>query len=320
MRHTLTITLNPAIDLTTSVSKLVPGRKLRCEAPKVHPGGGGVNVSRTIKELGGSSTALVAVGGATGELMRELLAAAGIDAVFLDAMGTTRQSFAVHDRNTGEQFRFVLPGPTQDAAFAERALSAVTELMATGGYRYVVASGSLPPGVPIGFYGSVAEVVRAHDARLIVDASGPALETALGHGVFLVRTNAGEAQVLAEVLNIDPSNPEKLCRAIISERAAEVVIVALGAEGALLVSATDAVRIRSPRVEVVSPVGAGDSFVGALSFALAEGWPLEQACKYGVAAAAAAVTTEATELAHKVDVDRLYAEMGNELSNVASRS
>jgi 6-phosphofructokinase 2 len=318
MHRILTLTLNPAIDLTTSVSKMVPGRKLRCEPPRIHPGGGGVNVSRTIKELGGTSVALVAVGGTTGAQMRELLAGAGIDAVFIDAKGSTRQSFAVHDRSTGEQFRFVLPGPTQDNAFAERTLSVLTELLAAGDYRHVVASGSLPLGLPVGFYGSVAEVVNASGARLILDASGPALEAALGRGVFLLRINAGEAQLLAEILNIDPNNPERLCRTIVNERAADVVIVALGAEGALLVSGAGAVRIQSPHVEVASPVGAGDSFVGALTFALSEGWSLESACAYGVAAAAAAVTTEATELARKADVDRLYAGMGGELPNVTS--
>ena len=320
MHPILTLTLNPAIDLTTSVSNMAPGRKLRCDPPQIHPGGGGVNVSRTIKELGGDSTALVAVGGATGAQMRELLADAGLDAVFIDAEGATRQSFAVHDRSSGEQFRFVLPGPTQDEALAERALSVLTEMLAAGDCRYVVASGSLPPGLPVEFYGSVSDIVSASGTRMILDASGPALEAALGRGVFILRTNDGEARLLAEVLNIDPNNPEKLCRAIINERAAEVVIVALGTEGALLVSGAGAVQIRSPKVKVASPVGAGDSFVGALTFALSEGWTLERACAYGVAAAAAAVMTEATELARKADVDRLYIGMGGELPSVTSRA
>jgi 6-phosphofructokinase 2 len=318
MHRILTLTPNPAIDLTTSVSRVVPGRKLRCEAPKIHPGGGGVNVSRTIAELGGTSTALVAIGGPTGVQMREMLAEAGLEVVFIETSGITRQSFAVHDRSTGEQFRFVLPGPVQDEAFSERMLSILGELLAAGGYGYVVASGSLPPGMPVGFYGRVAELARARGARLVLDASGPALEAALGHGVFLVRINASEAQLLAKVMDLDPSEPEKLCRAIVNEKMAEVVIVALGAEGALLVSRSGALRIRAPQVDVVSAVGAGDSFVGALSFALSIGRSLEQACTYGVAAAAAAVTTEATELARRPDVDRLHAAMKNELWDITT--
>lgn len=310
MRRVLTITLNPAIDITTAVPELLPGRKLRCETPRIDPGGGGINASRVIKELGGASTALVAVAGATGALMRELLADAGVEAVFLDADGMTRQSFAVHDRATGEQFRFVLPGPTQDAAFAERALARVSKLLADGEYPYVVASGSLPPGLADDFYGSTAELVHSRGSRLILDTSGPALKAALGRGVFLVRPDFAEAKTLAADLGADAEGPETVARSILDRGGAEVMIVTLGADGALLVSEGGSVYIRPPRVRVVSAVGAGDSFVGALSFALAEGWPLERACAYGVAAAAAAVTTEATELAHKPDVDRLFARIG----------
>jgi len=303
----LTITLNPAVDITTAAAEVVPGRKLRCDQPRIDPGGGGVNVARVIKELGGATTALVAVGGVTGALMRTLIEAAGIDAVFLDAAGTTRQSFAVHDRAAGVQYRFVLPGPAQDAIFSERALAAVGDLLATGNFPYVVASGSLPPGMPDDFYGELAEVARARGARMVLDTSGRSLAGALGGGAFLIRTNHTEARELAETLKVDPDDPETLARSIVASGSAEAAIVTLGADGALLVTKDDAARIRPPHVDVVSPVGAGDSFVGASCFALAEGWPIARACAYGVAAAAAALTTEATELAHKDDINRLFA-------------
>lgn len=313
MQRILTITLNPAIDYATTVEEFVPGRKLRCEQPRIDPGGGGVNVSRVIKELGGASTALVAVAGVTGALMRELLADTGIEAVFLNAKGTTRQSFAVHDQSSGKQFRLVFPGPEQDSAFAEQTLAKLEKLLAPGDFAYVVASGSLPPGLPDDFYGRVAEIVRKRESRLILDTSGPALRAALGRGVFLVKPDAVEAEALAAALGTEAKDPAVLARSILDGGGAEVVIITLGADGALLASKEGTIRIRPPPVEVVSAVGAGDSFVGALSFALADGWPLDQACAYGGAAAAAAVTTRATELAHKPDVDRLYAEMKREL-------
>lgn len=307
MPRILTITLNPAIDVTTAVEAVVPGRKLRCDPPRIDPGGGGVNVSRVIKELGGATTALVAVAGATGAIMQELLEAAGIETVIIEATGMTRQSIAVHDRRSGGQYRFVLPGPVQDAAFAEQALATVRDLLTTGDYPYVVASGSLPPGVPDDFYGRLAELVRAHGARTILDTSGAALAGALGRGAFLIRTNHHEARELAEALNDDTDDPESLARSIVARGGAEAVIMTTGADGAILVSEHGTGRIRPPHVEVVSPVGAGDSFVGALCFALAEGWPIERACAHGVAAAAAAMTTEATELAHGDDIRRLFA-------------
>lgn len=320
MRRILTITLNPAIDITTAVGELAPGRKLRCETPRIDPGGGGVNVSRMINELGGATTALVAVGGATGELMRTLLGNAGIEAVFLDADGMTRQSFAVHDNATAAQYRFVLPGPTQNASFADRALATVNDLLTGGDFPYVVASGSLPPGVSENFYGDLAEVVRAQASRLILDTSGPGLRAALGRGVFLLRTNRIEARELATGFVNDPDDPQGLARSLLESGAAEFVIITLGADGMLMASKSGMVRIESPRVDVVSPVGAGDSFVGALGFALCQAWPLERACSYGVASAAAAMMTEATELAHKQDVDRLHALIENNERRVEMRS
>lgn len=319
MPRILTITLNPAIDITTTVEEVVPGRKLRCDPPRIDPGGGGVNVSRVIKELGGATTALVAVAGATGVMMQELLEAAAIEMVLVDAAGMTRQSFAVHDRTSGGQYRFVLPGSPQDAAFAERTLAAVRDLLSSGEYPFVVASGSLPPGLSEGFYGDLAEVVRAHGARTILDTSGPALQAALGHGVFLIRTNRHEARELAETLNADPEDPESLARSIVANGSADAVILTLDADGALLVSQHGAVRIRPPAVKVVSPVGAGDSFVGALCFALAEGWSIERTCAYGVAAAAAAMTTEATELAHGDDIKRLFAAIEGDIPRLPEK-
>jgi 6-phosphofructokinase 2 len=317
MPRILTITLNPAVDMTTATPEVVPGRKLRCDPPRIDPGGGGVNVSRVIVELGGATTALVAIAGVTGAMIRSLLGAARIDAIFIEAAGMTRQSFAVHDRSGGGQYRFVLPGPTQDAAFAERCLATVGDLLATGMFPYVVASGSLPPGVPDDFYGRLAGVVHGHGARMILDTSGRSLAGALGSGAFLIRTNRIEARELAETLHVDPDDPERVARSIVTSRSAEAAIMTLGADGALLVTDHGTARFRPPHVDVVSPVGAGDSFVAALSVALTDGWPMERACAYGVASAAAAMMTEATELAHRDDVNRMFAAIRDQIAGSA---
>lgn len=303
----LTITFNPAVDLTTGVGRLVAGPKLRCEAPTIEPGGGGVNVSRVIRELGGTSTALVAVAGATGAWTRELLARAGIEAVYVEACGATRQSFAVHDRSTGEQYRFVLPGDVQDEAFAERALDVLERLLGETPYGYVVGSGSLPPGLPDDFYGRIARIVHDHGARFILDTSGAPLVAAMGRGVFLVKSNHDETRTLAEAYGVAVDAPEALGRRIVDAGDAEVVILTMGADGGMLISAAGVERVRAPKVKVRSKVGAGDSFVGALSHALASEWALGEAFALGVAAAAAAVTTAATELARKPDIEELYA-------------
>ncbi len=309
MQKILTITLNPSIDLATSVDEFVAGRKLRCSVPRIDPGGGGVNVSRMIKALGGESKAVVAIAGAIGDYMRELLLVTGIDAVFLEAKGMTRQNIAIRNLTNGELFRFVLPGSSQGADFGNLALEKIEELISAEPYGYVIGSGSLPPGIPENFYAQAAEVANRNGSHFILDTSGPALKAAFGRGIFLIKTDLLESQILQEIIGQSIKEPERLAKAILQNHGAEIVIVTLGADGALLASAEEILRIPAPKVGVVSPVGAGDSFVAALSFALASGWSLKQAACYGVASAAAAVTTEATELAHKQDVDVLYADI-----------
>jgi 6-phosphofructokinase 2 len=306
----LTITLNPALDLTTSVGKLEPGGKMRCAVPRYDPGGGGINVSRIIAELGGESLAFVGLAGHTGRLMREMVENAGIATEAFELRGETRITLQVVERSSDDQYRFVLPGPQQDASVEERLLAALDECIDRGQFRYVVASGSLPPGLSDGFYGRLAGHVNDAGGRLILDTSGPALHSALGKSLYLVKPDRQEAEsLLLETKAAEDAGVEDLAGSLLACNAAEAVIVTLGSKGAVLASAEGQVRFRSPQVAVRSMTGAGDSFVGALCWALASDWPLVEACRYGVAAAAAAVTTEATELAHRQDVQALYQRM-----------
>lgn len=307
MTQILTVTLNPAVDFTTAADHIEPGPKLRCDPPVIEPGGGGVNVSRMIRLLGGSSTALVAIGGATGELMRTLMAGEALDCVFVEACGDTRMSFAVHERGTSDQYRFVLPGPEQDEAFARRVVTRFEALLQERHYACVVGSGSLPPGVPDDFYGRLAEISTRHGARFILDASGPALIAGLGPHVAVVKPNDIEARMLAESLGLASDDFVALGQHLVAHRKTQAAVLTLGEEGALLVTESGVSHVRPPSVPVVSKVGAGDSFVGAMVHGLASGMPIEQAFALGVSAAAAAVMTPATELARREDVERIYA-------------
>jgi 6-phosphofructokinase 2 len=303
----LTLTLNPALDITTSVEQLRPQRKLRCSAPRYDAGGGGINVSRAIRELGGSSLAFVAAGGATGKHLLDILGASGIDAVVHECRGDTRFSLTVMEQSSGEHFRFVLPGPQQDEAHADALLQAVTSAIDQGA-QFIVASGSLPPGVPIDFYGHVARHAKRAGAALILDTSGPALSAALKDHPYCVRINHHEAR---ELIGGDDAivAADALARRLIDEGTAEVAIITIADQGAIVATTQGVTRIRPPRVTVRSTVGAGDSFVAALTLGLARQWPVERAARYGVAAAAAAVTTEATELCRRTDTERYFAEL-----------
>jgi 6-phosphofructokinase 2 len=314
MLPVLTVTLNPALDVTTSVDRLLPQQKLRCAAPRLDPGGGGVNVSRAIKELGGESLAFVAIGGNTGAQFRTLLNRTGIKIEYWPLIEETRSSFTVMEDATSQHYRFVLPGPCISPAEAEAILNKLASRIEryTG---YVVASGSLPPGVPDNFYARLARRTRELGGRLIVDTHGAPLRMATAERPYLIRVNHLEAQ---ELLGGDTDvAAHMLGRQLVGSGLCEAAIVTVGAGGAIVASVGHQIEIRPPKVEVRSSVGAGDSFVAALTFGLASGWHLEEAARYGVAAAAAAVTTEATELCKRETVDAFFARMGGTLRAAA---
>lgn len=310
MLPVLTVTLNPALDVTTAIDRMVPQQKLRCAAPRFDAGGGGVNVSRAIRELGGESRAFVAIGGNTGAQLRTILNRTGLDVEYWPLLEETRVSFTVMEDATAQHYRFVLPGPTISPAEADAILARIASRIE----RYpgfVVASGSLPPGVPEDFYGRLVLRARQLRAKVIVDTHGAALQAAAAARPYLIRLNHLEAQELLGG-NTDIA-AHTLGRQLVDSGLCEAAIVTIGAAGAIVTSADRQIEIRPPRVEVRSSVGAGDSFVAALTFGLANGWALEEAARYGVAAAAAAVTTEATQLCQRETVDAFFAQIGGQL-------
>ena len=190
MQPILTLTVNPALDVSTATEQVISGHKLRCGASRLDPGGGGVNVSRVVQRLGGRTLAVYTAGGPTGEAYRRLIEAERVPTLAVPIQGSTREDFTVDETTTGEQFRFVLQGPELSEPEWRLCLALVADSIPVGGY--VVASGSLPPGVPDDFYAQVARLARLHDAHCIVDASGPALSEALAEGVFLVKPSRRE--------------------------------------------------------------------------------------------------------------------------------
>jgi 6-phosphofructokinase 2 len=304
----LTVTLNPALDTTTSVARLEPQRKLRCSPPIFHPGGGGANVSRAIRELGGTSKAFVALGGHTGHEYSDLLRAAGIDCIEYRLAGETRTSLTVMEEETGLHFRFVLPGPPQEPRHGEEILAELGRIIG-GGVGFVVASGSLLPGIAEDFYARLGDLARWHNARLILDTHGAALKRALAGRPYLIRLNQLEAQELADETSAGLT-PAAAASRLVAAGSAEVVVFAMGERGSLVTTRDAQFTIAPPAVTVHSMVGAGDSYVAALTLALARGWSLESANRYGVAAAASAVTREATQLCERTSTERLYGETG----------
>ncbi|MDO8386416.1 MAG: 1-phosphofructokinase family hexose kinase [Polaromonas sp.] len=299
----LTLTMNPALDVSTSTDKVTDTHKLRCAAAQFHPGGGGINVARVLQRLGSNCLALYPAGGMNGQRLRQLLDQEQVRSQSLAIAGETRESFHVHETASGRDFRFVLPGPALNAAEWQACLDVVSGAAAPP--SWLVASGSLPPGVPVDFYAQLTRLARARGSRVVLDSSGPALAAALAEGVHLIKPSLRELRELTGLpLETDPQRLAA-ARTIIAAGQAQVVALSLGEEGALLVTADQALRASAVPVAVASTIGAGDSFVGGLVWALSRQTDLAQAFRYAMGSAAAALLSAGTALCQPADVERL---------------
>ena len=301
----VSLTMNPCLDLSAVVDRVVSDRKLRCGPPRWEPGGGGVNVARAIRRLGGDALAIFPAGGPAGERLRELLAAEGVPHRALPIVGRTRENFNVDEVTTAHQFRFVLPGPELTAAEREACLEEIAGLRPFP--PYVVASGSLPPGVPADFLARLARLVRKQGGRLVLDTSGEPARQALDEGIFLFKPSLREFQQLARLADVEERHLAHEARRWVESGRCEILVLSLGPGGALCVTAGGSDRVLSPTVTVRSTIGAGDSLLAGFVLRLQQGRPLAEALRFGVAAGAAAVMSLGTALCRRVDAERLEA-------------
>ena len=296
-----TLTLNPALDLSTATERVLPGHKLRCESPRYDPGGGGINVARAVVKLGGHAIAVYPSGGPNGIVIDRLLTEEHVPQTVVPISGWTRESVHVEETTTRAQFRFVMPGPELSPAAQADCLSALAAVDPAP--AFLVVSGSMPPGVGADLLKKLVVLSRDMGARLVVDTSGEAL--ASFRGVYLMKPSLRELSELAGYkLDTDMLMLEA-AKQVVREGRAEVVALSLGGEGAFLVTSDKAERYFAPSVPVRSAVGAGDSMLGGILVALTEGKSLSAAMRFGVAAGCAALLEPGTGLCSREDTERL---------------
>lgn len=300
----VTITINPSLDKFTSIGQVVPNDKLRCSSPVYQAGGGGINVSRAIRRLGGSSTAIFTCGGSNGQILKSIVEEKSIKHHAIPVQDATRENFTVFEDQANQAFRFVMPGPELVQREWESVLDTLAKMDPKPGY--IVASGSLPAGVPDDFYQHIAEIAHDMDSRLIIDTSGKPLELAVEEGAFLLKPNIRELGELAGTEISSEDQEIEVAKSVIRSGGTEIMVVSLGAGGALLVTKDQVEQLRTPTVHIRSKLGAGDSMVAGIVLSLAKGWTIREAIMYGNAAGAATVMTEGTQLCTKEDTDRLY--------------
>lgn len=301
MSTILTVTFSPTIDKSTTIPALAPEKKLRCSTPKFEPGGGGINVARAIHKLGGTAKALYLSGGYSGKFLNELMKQEGVETEIVETAHHTRENLIVFDQSNGQQYRFGMPG----SEVSEQEWRELLRRIEASDAQYIVASGSLPPGVPVDIFGRIASIAQKKKARLIVDTSGEALKHAVEVGVFLLKPNLGELSFLVGKEEVNHDFVDDVAREIIAKGAGEVVVVSLGSNGAMLVTKDQIFHAVPPVVKRLSTVGAGDSMVAGMVLSLFQNKSLEEVLRFGVACGTAATINPGTELCKKEDVERL---------------
>lgn len=312
----VTLTLNPAIDAACETEIVRPIHKIRTSNEEFHPGGGGINVARAVRDLGGDSLALYLAGGATGRVLDELATAIGLAYRRIPIADHTRISHVVYERSSGLEYRFVPEGPlvTEDEW-----RTCVAEVASTR-CDYFVASGSLPRGLPADAYAHLADrLPRA--TKFILDTSGAALVRALDRGgLFLIKPSRGEFEALVGRRLVRDEEIAEAARDLVRSKATQYVAVTLGQDGALLASAKGVLRRAAPALVAKSAVGAGDSFLAGLTLALAQGKLAADAFAYALAAGGAAVLRHGPHLCEREDVERLYKQIrGGAVENLGAK-
>jgi 6-phosphofructokinase 2 len=297
-----TLTMNPSVDRSCQVPEVLPEHKLRCETVRREPGGGGLNVSRVLHELGEPADSLWTCGGPTGNQLRHLLDTLQLDHRPIPITGQTRDNLAVFDQAHQQQYRFNMPGPDLADAEVDACLNACRELEPPP--THFVASGSLPAGAPADFYRRVGACLP-DDTRLILDTAGPALLEGVEAGPHLIKVNLRELAHLAGQTLENDQHIDQVASDLLGRTGIRGVVVSLGAGGARSIAAEGVAHQAAPTVPVRSRVGAGDSMVAGVVAGLERNLNLAEAVRLGVAAGAAAVMTAGTELCRAADVDRL---------------
>lgn len=305
----VTLTMNPTVDMACVAQSVRPMHKIRTGEDRIDPGGGGINVARVAQELGAEVLALVMTGGVTGRLVEELLDEAGLPWRALPVAGRTRIALNVHERTSNLEYRFVPAGPEISEAEWRQALAMLDSVLASGGTDWLVASGSLPRGVPEDFYARAAAIAAHRKVACAVDTSGAALRATVGCGVDLLKLSLGELEFLAGHRLRGVHQQEHEVAARIASGAARMLAISLGPNGALLGTAAGVTRLPALPVEERSAVGAGDCFLAALVMGLATGQPPQQALRWGVAAGAAAVASYGTGQVRRAEIEHCLRRM-----------
>lgn len=314
MQPIVTLTVNPSIDIITQIAHVAPNRKLRCEAPQYTPGGGGIHVSRAIKRLGGETLAIYPAGGLNGRLLANLLDHEQIAHHPIIVNEFSRENLIIEEETSNSHYHFIMPGSTLQNSEWQQCLEALAAVDPSP--EYIVASGTLAPGVPQDFYARVAKTASDCNARLLLNTTGEAILSVLDHGIFLLKLSMRDLQAITQQEIDDEQGQERALMQFIEKNHTKIAVLSLGKAGALVASHRGTHRLRAPSVPVKSDVGAGDSLLAGIVLKLAQRESLKKALCYGIAAGTATVMVPDSELCRLEDVEKLYTRILREESTI----
>ena len=299
----VTITFNPCIDKSSFIDALLPDKKLRCTPFVQEAGGGGINVARAVKKLGGNALAVYFAGGYTGTVLQNLLKTEGIEMLVIDTGTDTRENIMIVDKATNLQYRFITPGFAVQPTHWQQLLEAIENITNT---KYIVVSGSMQQGFPENIFERLSLIAAKKNARFIVDIPAETMQSHPVKGAYLLKPNLNELSMLSGKEELQSNEIISAARDIISKNICEVVIVSMGAAGALLVTNDIAEQFMAPPVKRKSTVGAGDSMLAGIVMYLSANKNIKEAARFGVACGTAATLNEGTQLCSIADAEKLY--------------
>lgn len=298
------VCLNPSFDKTVEVDALTLGEVNRIRSVRVDMGGKGVNVAVVARRLGLDALCIGCMGEQGAQHFTRLMDEEGLPHRFLTVPGAVRTNLKVVSRDGKGVTELNEPGAPLSGKAMEDFFALAKEEAARS--EYVVLTGSLPPGCPDNTYG---ELIRAMGGtRCILDAGGPVLRLGVEAGPFLLKPNLAELEQAlgAQLRTLRAIRDAAL---IFLRKGASHVVVSMGAMGAMYVSEARTLYAPALRVEARSTVGAGDAMVGGMLLGLQKSGDMAQAFRYGIAAGAASVMTEGTQLIHPEDFERLVSQV-----------
>ena len=298
-----TLTLNPAVDRELTVPAMEFDSVLRASESRVDFGGKGFNVSRLLKGMEEPSTAVGFLGGNAGELLQNGLQSLGIGTDFVWVTGETRTNVSIVTQTHDHYIKVNEKGPLVDADKQKELLEKIDSLAKQGDWW--VLAGSMPPGVADDFYARIVNVLNKHAANAVLDTTGEALRLGCAEKPYLIKPNAEEVHALTG-MPVDSTTEIAAAAAELRKMGAQNVVISMGKAGALMQSAEETWLTHSPKIQEKNPIGAGDSMVGGLVWALTQGIALKESLGWGVASGAATASLSGTEVGSRPLIEELF--------------